>query len=740
MNVNIKEAERALTEKPLLSTASERFLILNEIKEKDKDLPQPTLFANQFKELLSRVSTPIEEYDLIAGRMVDRELTESEEKEFQEFLRSPYYPGKKAILNSGHCTFDWQTVVDEGLEGLTDRARRSMEKAENEDERIFLSAMIEIYTAISEFMLRYAKAAEEKGMTEVAQRLKRAACGRPQSFEDALQLLWTIAFINCAYITENTTLTLGRLDKMLYPLYENDIKKGILTRERAGDLITDYYCKFNLTMGRGEHQVGDASNSTTFKRILNFDAPEYLLIAGTDEKGESAVNPLTELFAEKIVPSFKNPVVVVRYFKGMNVKHPELWSILTKKAMQSSSMMFYNDDCMLSTLKRMDIPDADAREYEHFGCNWPSVGHKSTWMNIAPKTEAYTDLTEEEKKIAAIPYLRVNSPHGLAEDIMVVLESLAERPQDSVTMEDVYKEFFDRFSEFTDRKLDIYAKQLEYRQRRPSAMLSYRDCFLSESIENRQNHYAGAKYHFGLQSFQMFGTVTDCFTVTDKLVFIDKKLTLRELVQAAKDNFVGHENVLAMCRSVEKYGSDSQLSNYHAHRISHTATDIIIEKNKPYNEKYRLFLTPCMQSDTWHLKYGETYGATVDGRLANTPFSQNTRPSNGACINGITGMLNSMLNLPEDGLLSGALNLDINPDEYKGESGIAVFGAILGEYFNRGGLHAQVTAVNADTLIDAKKHPESHRDIRVRVTGYSGIFVDICEKLQDDIIERTKNK
>ena len=83
---NIREAEKALTEKPLLSTAVERFLILNEIKEEGKDLPQPRLFAHQLSTLLKRVSVPIETHDLIVGRMVDRELTESEEEEFQKFL------------------------------------------------------------------------------------------------------------------------------------------------------------------------------------------------------------------------------------------------------------------------------------------------------------------------------------------------------------------------------------------------------------------------------------------------------------------------------------------------------------------------------------------------------------------------------------------------------------------------------------------------------------------------------
>jgi formate C-acetyltransferase len=122
--------------------------------------------------------------------------------------------------------------------------------------------------------------------------------------------------------------------------------------------------------------------------------------------------------------------------------------------------------------------------------------------------------------------------------------------------------------------------------------------------------------------------------------------------------------------------------------------------------------------------------------LAHTPFSQNARPSNGACVNGLTAMFNSMLNIPDDGILSGALNLDISPDQFRGEEGRMMFGALLGTYFNRGGLHAQVSCADVNELIDAQKHPERHRDLRVRVTGYSGIFVDICKRLQDDIIAR----
>ena len=99
-------------------------------------------------------------------------------------------------------------------------------------------------------------------------------------------------------------------------------------------------------------------------------------------------------------------------------------------------------------------------------------------------------------------------------------------------------------------------------------------------------------------------------------------------------------------------------------------------------------------------------------------------------------MLNDMLALPTDGILSGALNLDVDPAQFAGEEGRALFASVLATYFNRGGLHAQVSALSLCDLVDAQKNPDAHRDLRVRVTGYSGVFVDICERLQNDIIKR----
>jgi formate C-acetyltransferase len=294
-------------------------------------------------------------------------------------------------------------------------------------------------------------------------------------------------------------------------------------------------------------------------------------------------------------------------------------------------------------------------------------------------------------------------------------------------------------SEFIDRKLAFLSHELSVRKRAPSKIITFGDLFLEDSLKNAECFSAGAKYHFELQSFQMFGTVANCFISVDQLVMIEKKISLKRLYDAVKADFKGYPDVLALCIKAEKYGMDTELSAKHTVRLSKTASDLVIEKNRPYFERERLFLVPCMQSDTWHLKYGEGFGATPDGRRANTPFSQNLGPSHGAAVNGVTAMLNDITRLPSDGLVSGALNLDLDKRQFSGRDGEKLFSVLLATYLNQGGLSAQVTVVSAEELKDARVNPNLHRDLRVRVTGYSGIFVDICPRLQDDIINRLEN-
>ena len=737
---NVSEAIEALTNKPIKSTSFQRIKIFASLKDKYASMPQPERFGHIMYDFLSQVDVPVADNDVIAGRYVDQTLNEEEEKFFREFTQDQNNVYKTSVFDTGHCTLDWEDLINSGLTGLKKRAEDSLKLKTQEDKKIFLRGAIKFYDAVINFINRYADNALRCGKSEIAAVLRSLTQGAPESFKAAVQLCWIVAFIDCAYITYNPTLSVGRLDRYLYPLYKKDIESGKLNREEAKAIILDYYCKHNLIMGRGEHQLGDDATTTGFSRILNFDAPQYLAIAGTDEFGKPVVNDLTLLMAESIVPRFKNPVFVVRYYEGMADDYPELWSVICKKALESSSMMIYNDNDVISAFTSAGVPEADARNYEHFGCNWAGLGKDSCWMFSAPFSDKFCpEMTQKEREELKVHYMRTNSSGGWVEDFTEALKKVA-RESDNCNIEGLCSEFLNRLRNFLRIKLERIKLELSVRNRHPSAILTFGDCFrVPPILTATANNASAAKYHFEIQSFMCLASVADCFTAVDYLVFRNRKLSVEKLLEAIDANFEGYDDVLAMCRNVEKFGSDGDLSNYHAVRLANEYLRVLREEALPYAEKYRIILMPSLQSDTHNIKMGERFGASVDGRLKGQPFSLNSRPQLGSCTGGLTGMLDALLHLPFRGFASGSLNLDVQPSMFGGEKGEKLFENILKTYFDNGGLHVQVSCQDVNELIDAQIHPENHRDLTVRVTGYSGIFVDMTKAVQDYVIARMKN-
>jgi len=739
MTTNVLEAITALRDRPVFSTFYERVTLSNELKSLYKDMPQPKRMGKILGEFLKKVSIPLEKYDLFAGRIAVKELTDDEETDFKSFLRDGESLYRQVFFGHGHCTFDWENLICNGLNGVIAQIEGRKE-GESDGEKIqYLDGMISVLEAIRAYILRYSQKADEIGSTELSQTLKNIAGGKPSTFYEALQLAWIVCFINCSFITGNPTLTLGRLDRILYPYYEADIKSGRLTKKRAKEYITDYYCKHNLNMGRGEHQVGDDSNSTTFNRILNFDAPQYLLLCGSDQNDKGVVNELTELFAECIVPEFKNPVVIVHYFKGMNREYPNLWKIISEKALKSSSMIIYNDTDVKAALRENGLPEETVNDYIHFGCNWGGLGINSHVIYMGPSAAKMCESLPPEVRNRAgynLNELRCNSPGGLPNDFLIVMKAMVEEKATSI--EQFFERFNDVFDEFIARRHKKMRVEFETRFLCPRAILLFGDCFNRHTIKSAAcSASSGVRWHFDSQGLQGFATLVDCFLAVNEVCFEKKLATLSELYEATEKDFIGYEKLLALVRKAEKFGSDTEKANAYAVRLLSGMVDSILKHNKR-NISDGFVLLPTIQSDTWHFKYGTKLGATPDGRRAFVPYSQNANPSAGAKTGGITAMLSALNNLPMHRLVSGALQFDVEPKAFEGENGLSSFASLLGEYLNRGGLNAQVSSVNIDELIDAQENPDEHRDLRVRVTGYSGIFVDVTKPLQDDIIARMK--
>lgn len=738
MRNNVLEAKTALTTKSIKVTSFERIQIMNALKDKYATLPQQLRFGHVLNDFLSCVSTPVHKDDLIVGRYLEKEVSEQEDDECKAFFKD-WNLYKSTVFSCGHRTLDWERLVTLGLVGIKAEVSEKLASVKGEEESNFLNGAILVLDGIIHFVERYASECEKNGMTVQNEVLTAISQRAPKTFYEALQLCWTVTFIDCAYVTGNPTLTLGRMDRFLNTYYENDVKNGILTREKAKDLITDYYCKHNLIMGVGEHQIGDESNSTGFDRILNFDAPQYLLIAGTDERGEDGVTCLTYLFAECIQPSFKNPVIVVRYYKGLNEKHPKLWETLSAKALASASMMIYNDDDIISAFIKQGVEEKDARNYGHFGCNWADLGHDSliTYMGPNAFTMARTLPKDEREKIERynIGKVRYSSPLGYPEEFMNVFgEIVNEGGAQSIDV--FYDKFARKFSDFLEYKFNFAKAEIEMRKKFGANVLTLGDVLSKRSIDNVSATCAdGVKYHVEVNGFVGFATVADCFTVVEKLCFIDKSVSLNELYEATINDFEGYDDVLEKIENVEKFGSGEERSTANAKRLALLVGEYVSRINRQ-NAGSGIIIMPSIQSDTWHIKHGKNMGATPDGRRKGEPYSQNVNPAPKRSVNGRIAMLGSLSALPFDYFTSGALNFDVQPDHFKGKDGLENFANLIGTYLNSGGLHLQINAVGKEDLLKAKDEPEKYKDLRVRVTGYTGIFVDFPAVLQDDIINR----
>jgi formate C-acetyltransferase len=230
-------------------------------------------------------------------------------------------------------------------------------------------------------------------------------------------------------------------------------------------------------------------------------------------------------------------------------------------------------------------------------------------------------------------------------------------------------------------------------------------------------------------------TAADCFAAVDELVVRSGQVPLKTLAQALRDDFAGQEPLHQLLVGAPKFGQDDERADRHAGRVLDTVL-AEIDRAADLGGDDPVIVFRCLETDMRHLWIGARVGATPDGRRRGAPLSENTSPYPGASRNGLTAMLRSVAKLPLDRINSGALNLRLSPRLVAGERGLNTLGALLRTYFDMGGLQVQLSVVDAETLRAAQRCPELHRDLMVRITGYSAVFVDMAPHAQDEIIRR----
>jgi formate C-acetyltransferase len=303
-------------------------------------------------------------------------------------------------------------------------------------------------------------------------------------------------------------------------------------------------------------------------------------------------------------------------------------------------------------------------------------------------------------------------------------------------MDAVYAAFAVAYRANETRELTAHIRQFEQRCAQPASPLAVDDLFLAGPLErSRDKRHGGVRHPTFVTTFAGLATAVDSLAAIEEVVFVRQIVSWSGFRAALAADFAGCENLHAACRNVPKFGCDNARADAHAVRLM-ALVHAVLDELEPLLAPVGGKLFRCVETDMQHLAMGKSLGATPDGRRAGAPISENSSPSVGASIAGLTAMFHSLAKLPFDHCHSGALNVRLQPAAFAGEAGIDRLAALLSTYFRQGGLQAQISMVDVDTLRAAQAHPDEYRDLMVRITGYSAAFVDMTPGAQDEIIRR----
>ena len=261
---------------------------------------------------------------------------------------------------------------------------------------------------------------------------------------------------------------------------------------------------------------------------------------------------------------------------------------------------------------------------------------------------------------------------------------------------------------------------------------------MNDVADNIYPIYAGGiKYTTLYNQIQYIGSGIDAVIAVDKLVFKEKKLKLEELAKAMAADFDGYEDIRLICRNTSKYGDDSDFSNQHVKKLIEGILSIA-EQEATCNGKKDVLCYNTTINDSNHRWESCTLGATADGRKRNEFLSENISPASRIKKGSLTALLNSAAKLPFDHICCGALNVKVKKSTFKGDNGLELFKNVMEVFFDEGGMQTQWSFVDTAELKEAQLYPEKYRDLLVRVTGYSAIFVDMSKVAQEEMIIRSE--
>lgn len=624
----------------------------------------------------------------------------------------------------GHFTMNHTRVLARGLIGVMDDAEQKLTglspEERNGEKGLFYEAVIRNCRAVISFARRYSELALAMAASELDR--ERAAelreigrvCSRvpgypAETLHEAVQSLYFIHLV-AQIESGGNSISLGRIDQILFPYYRKDVEAKRGSQALARELVAMLFIKTNEIWNVLEEAFIPGGEGTEGKTTQN------VTVGGVGPDGLDATNDMSYIALDAYAD-----VRTVQPNFGVRVS-PDCPEELMRRAVEYDRdgvlMHFFNDDAIIRSLMRAGHKIEDARDYGVVGCLEPNAQGKTFGSTFAVQFSGIKCV--ELALLNGIDNI-FGYPSGIKSGDPVGFRNF----------DDLWNAYDRQMRHFINqmvRGMDVLDRVIAETVPSPFASAMVDGC-LDRGLDLTRG---GAVYNSTGVQLMGFANVVDSLYAVKKTVFEDKRFTMADMTEWLSQDWQDAEDKRAyFLNQVPKYGNDNDDVDAMASRVIDHYCDVL--------SKYRNFrggaFWPGIFSVGFHITMGAFTGATPDGRFAGDVLGNGITPTTGNAISGPTAIMNSVVKLPVARVFNGAnLNMRFQGKKISAEN----LTALINTYFRCGGTQVQFNMVDSAILREAQRHPEKHRDLFVRVSGYSAEFTGLSEIAQDEIISRTE--
>lgn len=631
---------------------------------------------------------------------------------------------------------DYERALRDGFLGIKKEAEEKLSlldefsPIDNMEKRPFLEAVILTADAIILWAKRHADLAEEKAareqnstrreeLKEIARICRKVPAESAGSFYEAVQSQWFIQLFSRIEQKTGTIISNGRMDQYLYPYYKQDKEKGLIDETQAEELLECVWVSMAQYIDLYLSKAGGAFNE-------GYAHWEAVTIGGQTPDGRDATNELTYIFlrSKREFP-LNYPDLAAR----IHTSSPDRYLYEVAQTIKDGSGFpkLINDEEVIPLLLSKGAQFEEAYDYAVSGCAEARMPNRDTYtspcayINFAAALEMVIYNGKMLKYGDEVIGLQTGEVENFASFDEFLAAYLAQQ-------KNFMKHAFIQQHEIIRLRAEHFASPLGS---------SLHALCMKECVSLHNPKIKGG-IDLGYFEFIGYGTVIDSLAAIKKVVFEDKKLTMKEVKTALEHNFEGFEPQRQLLMNAPAYGNNDD----YADEIGKILDRELLSFTKKYSHELGVQMDLRYVPFTSNVPFGKVVSATPNGRFAYVPLSDGSSASQGRDLNGPTAVLLSNFatkNYDYRNRAARLLNIKLSPQCVNGEEGTEKLVDYIRTWSDLKLWHLQFNIINRQTLIEAQKHPEAYRNLLVRVAGYSAYFCELSKDLQDDIISRTEH-